>query len=168
MKHLTAGVFHDSEHAGMAVSELKDAGYTEDISVIAKDIATSEVTTHNVKQETDDGVTTGAVTGAVMGGLAGLLVSISTVVLPGVGTLLVAGPLAALWGVTGAATGALAGGMLGALVDAGIPEEQAHIYEEAIARGEVLVIVSSEIDSGTKVVSILNKHGVVETYSKTV
>src|SRR5437764_731541 len=67
-----------------------------------------------------EGAAVGAVSGAAVGTLVGLALVGSSLVLPGVGTFLVGGPLAAA--LTGAGIGAASGGVIGALVGTGIPE----------------------------------------------
>lgn len=87
------------------------------------------------------------------------MATIGTIALPGFGTLIVAGPLVAAWGLTGAGAGALTGGIVGALVDAGIPEERAKMYEDAIKEGEVLVTVTTSHGNESKIRSTLEKYG---------
>jgi uncharacterized membrane protein len=163
MSHIVAGLFNDSKKAGHAVAELKQVGFTDDISLIAKDPSDTEASAHQIKQKVTDGAGDGAAVGGMLGGLVGLLAGIGTVILPGLGTLIVAGPLAALWGITGAAAGALTGGLVGALVDAGIPEERAKQFEDAIRRGEVLVTVTADHEDEQEVRRILDKHNVRES-----
>ena len=160
MRVTTAGLFTDSKAAGKAIAELKGAGYAEDISVVAKDEVTGEITSEQVEQSVADGATAGAVTGGIAGLLAGVLASLVSVALPGVGTVLVAGPFVASWALTGGALGALTGGIVGALVDAGFDENKAKMFEESILRGEVLVAVTSDADQQREVLDVLEKHGV--------
>ncbi len=155
-KYLITGLFQNSQEAGEAVSEIKSAGLAKDISVVAKNWDDSEPETHTVEASG----TTGGVTGAVVGALAGLLIGASAVVIPGVGPLVVAGPFTALM----TAAGALTGGLIGFLVDAGIPEKQAKIYEEAIQKGEVLVAIYADSDDESKVQEILRDHDAREIY----
>jgi site-specific DNA-cytosine methylase len=81
--------------------------------------------------------------------LGGLLIGLSAALIPGIGPVLAAGPLAAaLGGLAGAGVGALAGGvaggLLGVLGSMGVPEERARLYTEAVRRGGVLVTVHAE------------------------
>src|SRR4029079_13207366 len=86
----------------------------------------------------------GAATGAVAGaGLAALWsLGISFGVIPVIGPILAAGPIAAA--ILSAAGGAAAGGLLGALVGMGIPEEDAKYYEGEIHAGNTLVTVHAD------------------------
>lgn len=100
----------------------------------------------SISNKVGEAALTGAATGAVLGGIVGLV--IANGVLPGFGTLFVAGPLAAALGLTGvaattaaaAATGATALGLVGALTHVGIAEQDVKLYEDHVRRGEILVI----------------------------
>jgi len=105
-------------------------------------------------------------TGAILGGLAGL--AVANGILPGLGTLFVAGPLATALGFTGAAattaagalTGAAAGGLVGALAGLGVSDDEAKVYEKRIKSGAVLV--ATKTANPTLVKDIFSKHGVEE------
>jgi len=58
----------------------------------------------------------------------------------------------------GAAAGAVTGGVVGALVSAGVPEEEAHVYCEAVRRGGTLVSVRTADDNVAFVQQIMNRH----------
>ncbi len=158
MAHLVTATFKDNKAAGDAVARLKEAGYTDEISLIAMD-KNGDIKSHKIKESEIDGAMGAAAIGGVAGGLAGLLAGAGLITLPGVGTLLVAGPLAATWGLTGAAGGALTGGLVGALVDVGISENTAENYMDAIRRGEVLIAVKANHDSEPEIREIFDKHG---------
>jgi len=81
---------------------------------------------------------TGAGIGAALGGSLGLLAAVSALAIPGIGPLLIAGPL------LGAFAGAAAGGAVGVLVGEGIPEDEAKLYEERLKEGGLLVSVLTE------------------------
>ena len=85
---------------------------------------------------------TGAQTGAWVGGIFGLLVGAAFVWVPGIGPLIVAGPLAAalLGGLEGALGGAAVGGLLGGIAGLGISKEHILKYEERIRGGKFLLI----------------------------
>ena len=155
MSHLMTAIFSDSKKAGEAIGELKTKGYTNDISVIAKDTKDKELASHQVKQDVSDGAAAGAATGAAMGTVAGLLVGAASFVVPGVG-LVVLGPLATI--LSGAAAGAVAGGITGTLVDWGIPDAKAKDYEHRIKNGEVLVAVSSDPSKESEIRHIFSAH----------
>ena len=76
----------------------------------------------------------GAGLGALIGGAAGL--AAATLLVPGVGLVLVAGEL-----VTG---GALTGGLIGALVKAGHRADQAEELVEQVKSGRYLIVVHTD------------------------
>lgn len=141
MNNNTIVALYDTiEQAKQAVEALKNAGYTDtDISLIAND-TTGEYARDLTVKAPADGAGKGATAGAIIGGLGGLLVGIGALVIPGIGPVLAAGPLAAaVTTLVGAGVGAAAGGLLGALVDLGVPEEEAGYYAEGVRRGGALV-----------------------------
>jgi uncharacterized membrane protein len=81
---------------------------------------------------------TGAGIGAALGGSLGILAAVSVLAIPGIGPLLIAGPL------LGAFAGAAAGGAVGVLVGIGIPEDEARLYEERLKKGGLLVSIHTE------------------------
>src|SRR6478609_8415847 len=153
------GLFENTTQAQSAVEQLRASGISpSDISVAMQ---TGEATTtQTVATDTGTGgggVVTGAVGGGVLGGLAGLLVGIGAIAIPGVGPLAVGGPLATT--LIGAGIGAAAGGLVGALVDAGVPEEEAHMYEAGVKRGGVLVTARVPDGQEQAALNILNTNG---------
>jgi len=167
MSKMHLGIFSDRTSAEAAVNQLEQTGYnTKEISIITRDTA---VQTHT--QDAGDSMAAGAAegitTGGVIGGLAGLLIGIGALTIPGVGAILIGGPISAALGLTGAAaatvsgavTGALAGGLVGSLVGLGVPEETAHIYEESIKTGGVLVAVSAHEGNEEEARKIMTDHG---------
>lgn len=158
------GIFEDREDAEFALTDLDDAGYNpENFSIIMRDEEKAEELERNTGAEVTAGAATGATTGAVVGGIAGLLIGIGTIAVPGVGALLIGGPLAAALGLTGAAaitaegamTGALAGGLIGALTGIGVPKEEARLYEQKIREGATLLAIPVEHADEEEVMDIL-------------
>ena len=101
--------------------ETKDISSGRSAAVAAKDSKATQ------------GAAAGAGIGAALGGSLGWLAAVSALAIPGLGPLLIAGPL------LGAFTGAVAGGAVGVLVGVGIPEDEAKLYEERLKKGGVLV-----------------------------
>jgi hypothetical protein len=160
------GVFNNREHAEMAINELREFGiHDSDISYIYNSEGTT-VSEDGGGTHVGEGAAEGAGAGAVIGGIAGLVVAAG--VIPGLGALFVAGPIATALGLSGAAattaagamTGAAAGGLLGGLMGLGVKEDEARIYEEKIKLGGVLVTVkTSEV---TQAHEVFDKHGAEE------
>jgi hypothetical protein len=101
----------------------------------------------------------GAGIGALIGGLGGLLVGLGTLAIPGIGPIIVAGPILAA--ITGAGLGALTGGLVGALMELGIPDEQANIYAEAVRRGYHMVAVQTPESRVDQARLIMDRAGLV-------
>jgi hypothetical protein len=81
---------------------------------------------------------TGAKGGAWVGGLFGVLTGAALLFVPGVGALIVLGPLAA--GAVAAAEGAAAGGGMGAVLGHFIAKKHVPKYSEHLEAGNYLVL----------------------------
>jgi len=162
----TVGVFSDTDHAEMAINDLKAAGVRgTDISYVYS-AEGKTVIEEGDGSSVGGSAAAGAGTGAIIGGIAGLVVANG--ILPGLGTLFVAGPIATALGLTGAAattaagalTGAAAGGLIGALTGLGVSEEEAKVYEEKVKLGSVLIAAKS--GDPDKAREIFQNHGADE------
>ena len=128
------GTFRDRAAAERAVDALLSAGFPRDsISVLVAPPAGGP------DREADVGGEVGAGAGAAAGGAAGVLAGLGLVAVPGVGSLLAVGPMAA--GLSGALLGASMGGFAGALVGLGISEEEARRCAAHVQKGGALVAV---------------------------
>ena len=138
-------VYPDHDTAEHAVRELHEAGIAmSDLSIVGRDFQTTEEPVGFV--DAKDYATAGAATGAWFGGLFGLCVGAAFLVLPGIGPIVVAGPLTAalVGGIEGALAGTALGGLGGALVGWGVPREKALKYETHVKGGKYLVVVRGE------------------------
>ena len=175
MSHTTIGLFKSTAAAEGAINELKAMGVDEsNISYVyvtsegktmASDASEGTITEHeSTGGNMATGAAGGAATGAVVGAIAGLVVANG--ILPGIGTLFVAGPLAAALGLTGAAattaagvlTGVAAGGIIGALSNIGLSDDEAKMYDDRIKNGDVLVATTADAD----VKGVFEKNGAEE------
>lgn len=172
MNTTVIGLFDSFDAARDAVDALIDARFRpEDISVIAQREDESGLLAKEVHSDTlADGAATGAVSGTVLGGAIGLLVGTGLLLIPGVGPVLAAGPLAAAIGTTTAAVGATAvgagvgaatGGLIGSLIDMGIPRDDAGYYAEGVRRGGRLVSVQTEGADMSRAHEIMQRAGAV-------
>ncbi|MBI4137254.1 DUF1269 domain-containing protein [Candidatus Roizmanbacteria bacterium] len=175
MHKMVFGIFSDVTRANDALADLPRKGIEQqNTSVIVQDaVVRQQLTTQPATpaQRAATGTATGAVTGAALGGIAGLLVGIGTIAIPGLGALLVAGPIATALGLTGAVaatasgavSGAIAGGLVGALVNLGLPEEKARMYEERIKAGNIVLAVSADSEKERRIAeNVLEAHGASE------
>ena len=89
---------------------------------------------------------TGAKLGGVVGGGAGLLAGLGMLAIPGIGPVVAGGWLIStvVGAVVGAAAGGAAGSLVGSLIQAGVSENDAHVYAEGVRRGGALV--SARVD----------------------
>lgn len=151
------GVFREEGQAEEAVNKLREEGFDQEISILAKEGAQGGGEgggggEGDIRMENDQ-VSDGATTGGVLGGLTGLAVGAGALVIPGLGPLIAAGPIAGL--LSGAATG----GVAGALVDWGIPEAESRQYEEDVKQGKVLVSVECDEEKAKSAKETLKEKG---------
>jgi uncharacterized membrane protein len=149
-------LFDSYSQAQAAVEALEQAGFTSsEISLVSRyrDDATL------VDDEVSN-TATGATAGAFVGGGGGLLAALGLIAIPGIGPLVAAGVLATT--LVGAAGGSVVGGLIGALTNAGVSEEDAHVYSEGVRRGSSLVTVRADDARASKADAILNTHKPVD------
>ena len=156
------GLYDDVEDARQVIDDLMDAGIrANDINMVAGDPERRYATQlPGEDYEAGDGAVDGAVAGGVLGGLTGLLVGVGALALPGLGPIVVAGPL--ISGLVGAGVGAAGGGLIGALVSWGVSEEEAEFYLEGVRRGGTLVAVRTPEEEVDAVAAIMDRHGLVD------
>jgi uncharacterized membrane protein len=141
-KNSIVAIYESHHQAEDAVRELQKSGFDmKKLSIVGKDYHTDE---HVVGYyNTGDRMMYWGKMGAFWGGLWGMLFGSAFFVVPGIGPLLVAGPLVA-W-IVGALEGAaLVGGLsaLGAaMVSIGIPEDSVLQYEEHVKAGKFLLVL---------------------------
>ena len=159
-------LFTDQSEATNALHQLDSIGYSPNtISLLMKDSKTAEQISHETGVATGRGAATGAATGAALGGLAGLLIGIGAITLPGIGAILVGGPLATALGLSGAAastatgalTGAVAGGLIGALMNLGMSQKDAEHYERRLQEGAILLAIPAYAEQVKEVEDVLHK-----------
>ncbi|APC07927.1 DUF1269 domain-containing protein [Neomoorella thermoacetica] len=155
MAKTVIAVFSNEQVAKEAVEDLRRAGFDREISILAKDQGREGGDQEGgLKMGADTGgISDGVTTGGVLGGLAGLAAGAGALVIPGIGPLIAAGPIAGL--LSGAATGGVAGG----LIDWGIPESEGREYENEIRQGKMLVSVRCDDQRADQANKILKDHG---------
>ena len=154
---MVISTFDTRSKAEQAVNELRQKGFNQEISVIAKEEMVAGRFDRNRGQRDmelgGDSISDGATTGGVLGGLAGLAAGVGALAIPGLGPLFAAGPIA------GVLSGAATGGIAGSLIDWGIPEAQGRQIEQDIRSGKIMVAVQSDSNKINEAASVLRKYG---------
>jgi hypothetical protein len=161
MTKTIAAFFRTRIEGETAYNQLLSSGFTHDeVSFVAGDTRGHEIPKVGPIEST--GAESELAQDASLGGAIGLAAGLIALVIPGVGPLIAAGPLAAAMG--GLTAGAAAGGIVGLLRDQGVSEEEAAFYEEGVRRGGSLVTaygLSAEREKKAR--KILQESGSIET-----
>ncbi len=159
METTVVGIMQETSQAEEAVREMREQGFEEnEISIVARDEREEAQEGSEISFE-DQNLSDGTATGGAIGGVAGLLMGAGALLIPGVGPIIAAGPLA------GALTGVVTGGIAGGLIDFGIPEERGKEYEERVKKGDILVAIKTDEERVDPAASILRRHGAEEVES---
>lgn len=150
-------IFQSHVEAETAVKELQRSGFDmKRLSIVGRDYHTDE---HVVGYyNTGDRMKYWGKTGAFWGGIWGLLFGSAFLLIPGVGPLLVAGPLVG-WIVGGLEGAVVIGGLsaLGAgLYSLGIPKDSVLQYETALKSGKFIVIAHGTADEAIRARKVIN------------
>lgn len=174
MKITTVGVFKDIMKGASVINELVASGISDtDISSLHLN-SSGKLKDDQTDEKMGSDALIGAAAGGTLGVVAGLMVA--NAILPGIGAVLVGGPLlistlglTATAGVTatvsGVITGAVAGGLVGGLVGVGVSGEDAEIYSKNVKDGNLVIITRTNVATAK---NIFEKHGamVVKEYTK--
>jgi uncharacterized membrane protein len=151
-------IYKSHTAAEAAIKELQQSGFDmKKLSVVGRDEHTDE---HVVGYyNTGDRMKHWGKLGAFWGGIWGMLFGSAFFLIPGVGPLLVAGPLVS-W-IVGALEGAIVVGGLSAigagLYSLGIPKDSILRYETALKTGKFVLIAHGSMDDITHAKEILNR-----------
>jgi uncharacterized membrane protein len=149
--------------AEAAIKELNNAGFNmKQLSIVGKDYHIDE---HVVGYyNAGDRMKYWGKLGAFWGGLWGMLFGSALFFIPGIGPLMIAGPLVT-W-IVGALEGAVVVGGISALgaglYSIGIPEDSILKYETAIKSGRFIVVAHGTADEVAKAKQILGTSGAHE------
>src|ERR1700685_111444 len=149
-------IYETHSQAEEAVKELQKSGFDmKKMSIVGKDYHTDE---HVVGYyNTGDRMKYWGKMGAFWGGIWGMLFGAAFFVIPGLGPILVAGPLVA-W-IIGALEGAVVVGGLSALgaglYSIGIPKDSVVKYETALKSDKFLLLAHGTVDEVAKARDIL-------------
>ena len=162
-RNAVVGIFDSHIKAETSIKELQRAGFDmKKLSIVGKDYHPEEhvVGYYNI----GDRMKVWGKLGAFWGGFWGLLFGSALFFIPGIGPLVVFGPLVS-W-IIGALEGAAVVGGLGALAAAlysiGIPKDSSVKYELALKSDKFLVIAHGTADEVAKAKSILDTAGATQ------
>jgi hypothetical protein len=156
-------IYSSHGEAEAAVKALQHSGFDmTKLSIVGQDYRTEEDVVGYYT--TGDRMKAWGASGAFWGGLWGMLFGAAFFMVPGIGPLLMAGPIVA-W-IVGALEGAVVVGGLSALgaalVSAGIPADSAIKYETELRAGSFLVIAHGSQAEAARAKSSLNATGASE------
>lgn len=158
MAKTVTALYNNFETAQDAVQGLVDAGFqSNSFSIVGRDAALMD----------EDAVKGGE--GAAFGMVVGALVGAGALLIPGIGPVIAAGPLAAalIGGGVGAVAGAVTGGLTASLVKTGINPTSAEYYTEGVRQGGTLVVVHTTDAMGNYASDVLRKYSPVNVEIQT-
>jgi hypothetical protein len=165
LKHNSViGLFDQHTQAEAGVRELQEAGFDmKSLSIVGKEYHTDE----NVVgyYSAGDRMAYWGKNGAFWGGFWGLLFGSAFFMIPGVGPLVMFGPIVT-WIVAALEGAVVVGGLsaLGAgLYSIGIPKNSVLQYETSIKAGKFMLVVHGTADEVTRAREILTSAGASET-----
>jgi uncharacterized membrane protein len=156
MSHpLVLAFFDDPSDVALAIGELRADGVTrEDVSVVARSHDEEGKLARRLEATPGADIEDSRLA-ARLGELGGQLLAAMAIVMPGVGPIVAAGPLAA---ELGEAAGHVAGGVAPMLTRAGVSEPAATALADAVERGAILLGVHARAVSPDKVGVVLERH----------
>lgn len=158
-KNSVVAVFGTHDKAEEAILQLEKDGFDmKDLSIVGKDFHTEE---HAVGYyNTGDRMLYWGKLGAFWGACWGLLAGSAFFWVPGVGPLLVAGPLV-VWIVSALEGAAVVGGLSalgGALTGIGIPRNSVVMYETEVKNGKFLLVAHGSPAAVAQARDLLNRN----------
>ena len=153
---LAVGLFSNHQDAESAVKELQKSGFDmKKLSVVGKDYHTEE----NVVgyYNTGDRMATWGKLGLFWGWIWGVLFGSAFFIIPGIGAVMVGGPLVS-WIIGALETAVVIGGFTalgGALASIGIPKDSVLRYETALKADKFMLIVHGTVQEVEKAKNIL-------------
>jgi len=156
-KKMVQAVFRDRYDAEQAFQFLHNKGYADsEINVLMSDktratyypTSSKEEHYHAAGTKATEGLGVGGAIGTAVGATLAAVAAIGTsMAIPGLG-LVIAGPIVAA--LAGGGAGAVTGGIVGTLVGAGITEQNAEAYADALRNGGVALSVAPHSDDHAK------------------
>ena len=159
----TVGLFSSHLDAESAIKELEKSGYDmKQLSIVGKDYQTEE----NVVgyYNTGDRMATWGKYGLFWGWIWGLLFGSAFLIIPGLGAVMVGGPMVS-WIIGALETAFVTGGLTaigGALASIGIPKDSVIRYETALKAHKFMLIVHGTAQEVEKAKDILMENNAEE------
>jgi hypothetical protein len=159
------GIFRTRTELEKGIADLRLNGFLNgDISALIPQPDSSHEFAHTASSKAPEGASAGAAAGAVAGGMIGWLVGAGTLVMPGLGVLLAAGPIVAA--LAGLGAGSAIGGIAGGVIGFGFPEYEAKRYEGHVKDGGLLLSVHCiDSDWRNKAKELLERAGAIDIAS---
>jgi hypothetical protein len=145
------GIFNSFADAKRAGAILRSLGIPEQrITVLSPHTSENEFESRVPTEETEQpgmgpavGATVGAAVGAAAGASAGA--AVASLLLPGVGSVIVLGLLgAAILGTGGGVAAGFAGQALDRALEEGLPRDELYLYEDALRRGRSVCVAFAD------------------------
>lgn len=159
-KNLTVAIYPTHLAAEAAIRVLEHAGFDmTKLSIVGKDYHTEEHVTGYYS--TGDRMWSWGKFGAFWGGLWGILFGSAIFMIPGLGPMVMAGPLVAAI-VSGLEGAAVVGGLsaLGAaLMSLGVPKHEAINYETELSAGKFVLLVHGTPEETAQAKALLHSTG---------
>lgn len=155
-------LFDSQEAAERAAEALGAEGVGREAIDIIAGHELSHPENHITAVEDSEGKVTGAIgrglgMGSGIGALAGVA---SSLLIPGVGPLVLGGAIASTF--LGAGLGGAVGGVMAGLMKAGVDESNARLFEAALRHGGVVVTVNTDEANAQRVVGTLAGSGALD------
>ena len=161
----TVGVYDHISKAEKAIQGLEQGGFPiEQVSIVFQSLSEKEEVHGYII--VGDGAKSGTDLRVWRGGLFGLLPGAAFVWVPGLGQLVVVGPLATalLEGIEKAEAGSTGRGLLNVLIGWGVPRKYITGYKQDLKAGRYLVVAHGSIEEGAKARDILQGTGASELH----
>lgn len=159
-KEIAVAIYATHQDAESAIRELEKSGFDmKKLSIVGKDYQTEE---HVIGYyNTGDRMMAWGKLGAFWGGLWGLLFGSAIFLIPGIGPVLIGGPLviALVSTLEGAAVFGGVSALGAALVSMGIPKNSALAYERELVAGKFVLIVHGTQDEIARARGLLHLTG---------
>lgn len=151
-------LFDAEDDVQQAIARLTDEGFSEE--AITRIPLTQEVAVYDEdtrRQSVGESAGAGALLGLLVGLLIGLAGGLGMIFVPGMNLGMEVGfpETLIVGGLVGAGIGAVFGALIGALIGTGVVEEDAYLYADSLAHGNVLLCVETARERADEAATIM-------------